>query len=241
VVINEVLASRYWPDVSPIGRRVSLQGTEATIVGVVANVRHGGPRAPADGELYVPLLQSAGPGRGAWIVARTDRNIATTAASMRSAVRHVDPNLPLAQAVPLDELLGRVLAPSRFVTAVLTGFSSLATTLALVGIYSVLSFTVSRRTRDIGVRMALGASRPSVLRLILAQSLWLVMAGVAAGAAFAAGLSRFLETLLFEVEAGDPWTIAGTGVLIMAAATLASYAPARRAARIDPLAALRED
>jgi putative ABC transport system permease protein len=189
----------------------------------------------------VTVMQSSGPGRGAWIVAKAEPGSTTVATSIRSAVRRSDPNLPVAQVAPLDDLLARVLAPARFVATLIAGFSVLATALALIGIYSVMSFTVSRRTRDIGVRMALGASRPSVLALVLRQSLLIAAAGVAAGTVVALSLSAVLQTLLFEVQASDPWTIAATAALVLAAAMLATYAPARRAARIDPLAALRED
>jgi putative ABC transport system permease protein len=240
-IVNQVTAARYWPSGSPLGRHLRVQGREATIVGVVANVRHAGPAVPADAELYVPVMQSSGPGRGAWIVAKAEPGSTTVATAIRSAVRRSDPNLPVAQVAPLDDLLARVLAPARFVATLIAGFSVLATALALIGIYSVMSFTVSRRTRDIGVRMALGASRPSVLALVLRQSLLIAAAGVAAGTVVALSLSAVLQTLLFEVQASDPWTIAATAALVLAAAMLATYAPARRAARIDPLAALRED
>lgn len=141
----------------------------------------------------------------------------------------------------MSDLAARSVAQPRFRATLLTAFSALAAVLALVGVYSVLSFSVSRRGREIGVRMALGAQRQTVMRLVLSQSLVLVGIGIVAGAALAVLLSRLLGSLLFEVPPGDPRTIAGMAALIAVAAFGASYAPARRASLIDPLDALRED
>ena len=239
VVVNRTLAQRYWPGTSALGKRVTVERDEATIVGVVNNVHHAGPAMAPEAEMYLPY-QQASP-RAAWIVARSDRHEAVLASSIRSAVRSIDRNLPLAQVTPLAILLGRNLAQPRFVTALLTGFASLATVLAIVGIYSVLSLVVRRRTREIGVRMALGATRAAVIAMVLRYSLLLAGGGVIVGAALGAGLSRFLGTLLFEIRPGDPMTMLWMALLIVAAAIAASLAPARRASLIDPMAALREE
>jgi putative ABC transport system permease protein len=239
VIVNQTLAQRYWPGTSPIGSRVLVERDDATVVGVVNDVRHAGPAAAPDAELYLPFLQA--PARAAWVVARSDQEAGAIPAALRAVVASVDRNLPLAQVTPLTVLLGRNLAQARFITALLSGFAVVATILAIVGIYSVLSLVVRRRTREIGVRMALGASRAAVIAMVLRRSLLLAGGGVITGAALGAGLSRFLGTLLFEVRPGDPITILGMAVLIILAAIAASLAPARRASLIDPIAALRED
>jgi putative ABC transport system permease protein len=238
-IVNETLARRYWPKTSAVGKRVIAAQRPATIVGIVNDVRHSGPASPPEAELYLPLMQSVA--RSAWIVVKVEPGAGRAAGSLRTIVSSVDRNLPVSDIVPLGDLFNRNIAQTRFVAALLSGFSALATVLAVVGIYSVLWFAVSRRRRDIGVRMALGANRGTVLRLVLTQSLVLVAVGVAAGSVLAAGLSRFLRTLLFDVQPGDPLTIGGTAVLTIAAALAASYPPAHRAAHVDPVAALRED
>lgn len=239
VVVNETLARRYWGRESPLAGKLDVNGDAVTIVGVVADVHHRGPATLPDAEMYLPHMQA--PLRGGWIVLRTRDDPAAAIAPLRQIVREINPNLPLAQVAPMSQLVERTLAEPRFLAALLTGFSGLAAALALVGIYSVLSFSVSRRVREIGVRMALGAARGSVVALVLRQSLVLVGVGLSAGAALAVVFSRLLGTLLFEVQPGDPSTIVGMAVLVAVAGLAASYAPARRASRIDPIVALREE
>lgn len=239
VVVNETLARRHWGRESPLGARLDVNGDLITIVGIVGDVHHRGPSTPPEAEMYFPHTQLQP--RGGWIVLRTRDNPATVVAPLRQAIREINPNLPLAQVAPTSRLVERALAEPRFLAAVLSGFSALAAALALVGIYSVLSFSVSRRVREIGVRMALGAERGSVVALVLRQSLVLVGAGLLAGGVLSVLLSRVLRTLLFEVKPGDPATIVGMAVLVALAGLVASYAPARRASRIDPIVALRDE
>ena len=156
-------------------------------------------------------------------------------------MKEIDPSLPLANVVTMASLLDQSVAQPRFLAALLTGFSLLAAVLALVGVYGLLSFAVSRRVRELGVRMALGAGRGRVLRLVLGQSAALVSAGLIVGVASAVGLSRLLATLLFGVRPGDPATVIAMAGAIAAAAMLASLPPALRASRIDPVVALREE
>jgi predicted permease len=239
IVVNETLARRYWGRESPLGAKIDVNGDPITIVGIVADVHHRGPSTPPEAEMYFPHTQ-LGP-RGGWVVLRTRDDPSAAVAPLRQIMRDINPNLTLAQVASMAQLVDRTLAEPRFLAALLTGFSALAAFLALVGIYSVLSFSVSRRVREIGVRMALGAARGSVVFLVLRQSLVLVGAGLAAGALFAVLLSRILRTLLFEIKPGDPGTVGMMAALVAAAALVASYAPARRASRIDPIVALRED
>jgi putative ABC transport system permease protein len=239
VVINETLARRYWSHASPIGTRLRVGRLEGTVVGIVADTRHRGPMQPADAEMYLSSEQFAS--RAAFLVLRLRDESTQAAPELRAAVRRVDPSLPAANIVRMEELVGRSLAQPRFIAALLTGFSTLAAVLALVGVYSVLSFSVSRRVREIGVRMTLGAEPATVVRLVLRQSLVLTGTGIIAGACLAAVLSRWMRTMLYGVSPGDPITLTGMAVLIGLAALAASYAPARRASLVDPVVALRDE
>jgi predicted permease len=239
IVVNETLARRYWAGASPLGKKVTVEDQQATVVGVVADAHHRGPLTPPEAEMYLSYLQFRA--RGVFLVIRTSDTAAMVVPPLRDAVRQIDPNLPLSAIAPMTQLAARSVAQPRFLAALLTAFSAVAACLALVGIYSVLSFSVVRRTREIGIRMALGAGRWNVLGRILSGSMAVVGCGIAAGAVLAVLLSRLLASLLFGVKPGDPLTIAVVGLLIAVAALVASYAPARHASLVDPLIALRED
>jgi putative ABC transport system permease protein len=239
VLVNETLARRYWARGSPLGARLTLNDLDATVVGIVADVRHRGPSVPPEAEIYIPFTQFGS--RQAAIVLRTVDDPARATAALRAALRDIDPTLPLANVTTMRTLMDRSVAQPRFLAALLTGFAGLAAVLALVGVYGLLSFSVSRRVRELGVRMALGAGRWRVLRLVLGQSAVLVSAGLVAGVAMAIAVSRLLRTLLFGVRPGDPATIVAMACAIAAAAILASLPPALRASRIDPVVALREE
>ena len=239
VVVTDTLAKRYWPDGSALGARIQVERQAATIVGIVADVRHRGPSSPAQAEMYLSYLQFGG--RSVWLVLRAASDANAVVAPLRAAVREVDPLLPLAAIAPMDDLVARSMSQPRFLASVLSGFSGLAALLALVGIYGVMSYTVSRRTREIGVRMALGAERAAVMRLVMRQSFVLVGTGIAAGIVCSVLASRLLENLLFGVRPGEPATVAAMALLTILAGAAATYAPARRASRIDPIAALKED
>jgi putative ABC transport system permease protein len=239
VLVNETLVRRYWAGHSPLGARITLNDLEATVVGIVADVRHRGPSVPPQAELYVPFTQFNS--RQAVIVLRTVDDPARATAALRAAMRDIDPALPLANVTTMRTLMDRSLSQPRFLAALLTGFAGLAAVLALVGVYGLLSFSVSRRVRELGVRMALGAGRWRVVRLVLGQSAVLVTAGLVTGVAMAIALSRLLRTLLFGVRPGDPATIVAMACAIAVAAILASVPPALRASRIDPVVALREE
>jgi putative ABC transport system permease protein len=238
VVINESLARKYWPNEEALGRRISVDDRTFTIVGIVADIRHRGPDRPPDEELYVHYRQY--PERGTVIVARSAAgNPASLAPAIREAVRAVDPALPVANVTTMERLEADAVSQPRFVMQLVGLFAAVALALALVGVYGVLSYAVAQRTSEIGVRMALGATRGDVLRLVLVDGLRMVAVGAAIGVAGAAAAGRAMRAVLFGVDAVDLPTLAVTVAVLLAAAALACAAPARRAIRIDPVEALR--
>jgi len=239
VVVNESMAKHYWPGESPLGAKLYIGPLEATVVGVVGDIHHRGPGSAPGPEMYIPLEQFAT--QQMTLVLRTTSDPAAVARSLRAAVKEIDPGLPLANVTTMDALVARNLSQPRFLATLLTAFAILAALLALVGVYGLLSFSVSRRVRELGVRLALGAGRGRVLRLVLRQSAVLVLAGVAAGSVLSALLSQLLRTLLFGVAASDIPTLAATAAALGFCALTASVPPALRAARIDPVIALREE
>lgn len=238
-VINEALARRYWEDRSPIGARLLMSGEPMTVVGVVTDVRHVGPATSPDAELYVPYAQI--PPRSAILVLRTAGDPAALSASVRAMMREIDPQLPLGTIRPMTTLVADQVAQPRFMATLLSSFAGVAAILAVMGVYGLLTFSVSQRTREIGVRMALGAGRSAVVRMVVLQSVVVVGVGVAIGSAAGALLSRSVRSQLFAVEPGDPLTILVMAALMLAAASVASFFPARRASRVDPVVALRND
>jgi len=238
-VVNQALVKRYWNGVSPVGTHVSMNGNQATIIGIVADVHHFGAAATPDGEMYLPYVQLGA--RQGWIVLKTTGDPSQVAASLRQAMRDVDPNLPLARVRSMESLVADSVAQPRFLATLLTWFSAVAALLALMGVYGLLAFSVSQRVREIGVRMALGATRGSVVMLILRQSLTVVVAGVVIGAAAAFALSQVVKSLLFNVRPGDPATTAAMAAVIVVASLIASVIPAQRAAGIHPVVALRDE
>ncbi len=239
VVVNRALVKRYWNGISPVGSTIGINGDQAEIVGIVADVHHAGPATPPDGEAYVPFGQLEP--RGGWLVLRTAGEPAAVASSLRAAIKEIDPNLPLATVRPMTSLVENSTAQPRFLATLLLGFAGVAATLAVMGVYGLVSFSVSQRTREIGVRMALGASRGSVAKMVLGQSLQVVTFGVALGALGAVALSRVVRSMLFGIEPHDPLTLMTMALMMLLATIVASYLPARRAARVDPVTALREE
>ncbi len=239
IVVNQALGRKYWPGASPLGAKLFLNGDEATVVGVVSDIHHAGPSAVPDGEAYVPYAQMGA--RGGWLVVRTSGDPAAIAAPLRAAMRDVDPNLPLALVRSMPSLVANSVAQPRFLASLLTGFSAVAVALAVMGVYGLLSFSVSQRSREIGVRMALGARPGAVVWLVLGESLLVVTTGAVIGAVAGGMLSTVVRSMLFGVSAGDPATIAYLAAGLVAVSLVASYLPARRAAGIDPVVALRVD
>lgn len=239
VVINESMAKHYWPGESPLGAKLYIGPLEATVVGIVGDVHHRGPGSAPGPEMYIPFEQFGT--QQMTLVLRTTSNPAAVAKSLRAAVKEIDPVLPLAAVSTMDALVSSSLSQPRFLATLLTAFAMLAALLALVGVYGLLSFSVSRRVRELGVRLALGAGRGRVLRLVLRQSALLVLAGITAGSVLSALLSQLLRTLLFGVAASDMPTLAAMAAALALCALTASLPPALRAARIDPVVALKEE
>jgi putative ABC transport system permease protein len=260
-VVNETFARAFWKDLDPIGRRVRPRfGDETpwvTVVGVAKDVKQGGVDRATGTELYLLLeqlpqifptvptlnavLRSITDSGTMNIVVRSSLPMATLQPAIASAVRETDPSLPVIGLRPMDDVISGSLRQPRMLMHLLGGFAGLALLLAAIGTYGVLSYLVTQRLREIGIRMALGAERSIVLRSVLAQGLTLALIGLAAGLAAALVLTRLMEALLFEVSPNDPATLAGVAALITVVAAAASLVPAVRATRVDPIVALREE
>jgi putative ABC transport system permease protein len=246
VIVNEELARRSWPGEDPIGKRLQV-GTELTrwrqVVGVVGNARLSGLEAKVDPAIYVPFPQNSWPNalRNSFIVLRTTTDPQSLIPAIRRELRSVDPTFPITQIRTMDEIVGDSLSQRRFNTALLALFAFVAVALAAVGIYGVMSYAVSQRTREMGIRMALGAEQSDITKLVTSNGARLAALGIAIGVVAAAISSRLMSSLLFGITATDPMTFAFTALLLAAVTLLASYIPSRRAARTDPIAALRYD
>jgi predicted permease len=237
VLVNETLARRLWPGQDPIGREITQDGGRR-VVGVVGDVRHRALELSAGGEMYLPLRQTDDYDE-VDLVVRTALAPAALAAAVRSELMPIAPDLPKGEFRTLQQLVDKAVSPRRFVVLLIGGFSAFALILAALGIYAVISYGVGQRTRELGIRAALGASARDLRARILLETLGLAGVGMLLGVIVAAGLARALRGLLFGVTAGDPVTFFGILVLLAAVAALAGYLPARRASRIDPMTALR--
>jgi predicted permease len=246
VIVNEALARLYWPGRSPVGERLRDAGADPdapwlTVVGVAADVRQESLSAPALPEVYYPYGQNPfGWFADASLVVRHDRAWAGPRA-VAEQVWSLDRSVPVYDGRSMTELLAAQLRWRRVQAVLLCLFAATALALATVGLYGVVSYLVAQRTREIGVRMALGASRPEVVRLVLREGLLLAAGGTALGLAAAWLLSRFLAAVLYGVRPADPAVYAATAALVAGFALLASWLPARRATRVDPMIALRAD
>jgi predicted permease len=258
-VVNEAFARRFWKDLDPIGRRVRPRFGDktpwVTVVGVARDVKQGGVGQATGTELYFLLEQLptifptfSGPRLGDWsnngsmnIVLRSALPMATLQPAVAAAVREADPSLPIIRLRPMEEVVSGSLGRPRMLMHLFGGFAALALLLAAIGTYGVLSYLVTSRRREIGIRMALGAKREAVLRSILGYGLKLTGIGLFAGLAGALALTRLMETLLFEVRPGDPATLVTVAAVISTVGVIACLVPAHRATRVDPIAALREE
>lgn len=244
VVINETTARVLFPGEDPIGRRMRPQSRDAnapwaTVVGIVKDVREWGLDLPARPTAYYSLTQR--PPSGAYIVLRTRQHPESLLASLQAELRKVEPDLPLYDVAPMEAVVDGSVAQRRFSMVLLMLFAGVAVVLASLGIYGVISYTVTQRTRELGIRMALGARQVDVLGLMVKQGLRLTLLGVGVGLLSSLGLGQLLSALLYGVQAHDPLTLAGVAVLLALVALVASWLPARRATKVDPALTLRAE
>jgi len=246
-VVDEAFARRHWPDGNAVGKRISTDGPGGpwkTVVGVVGNVRHRSLSAPPEAEMYFSLLDippEYAPLRGFNLVLKTAGSPEGWVPALKQALRESDPDLPLGNVRPMATLMDRSAQATRSRGLLLSAFAVLALGLAGVGIYGVISFITGGRTREIGVRMALGAQVADVLALVIGQGLRMVAVGLAAGLVVALALGRYMEALMVGVQPRDPATLLGSVVLLLLVGALACLVPAWRAAQVHPSTALRND
>jgi predicted permease len=243
IVINETMARQFFPTENPVGARLHISWSDpksqAEIIGVVGDVRASALDADLQPMIYYAEAQV--PVRGMTLAIRHSGDPGPLVRSVRAAVRDLDHDVPLTDVATMTTRLNRSMADRRYPMFLLSGFAVLAVLLAAIGLYGLLSFVVSRRTREIGVRMALGADRSSVLGLVLRDGARLTLIGAVAGAVASVAAGRVLGHLLYTVGPTDPLTFAAVGLLLVAVALVASYLPAARATRVDPVEALRTE
>jgi predicted permease len=243
-LINQTMARKFWTGEDPVGRRFKIGGYRETspwitVAGIVGDVHQAGLDRPARPEMYLPYQQQDFGFEPEYLAVRTSGDPMLLGEAIRRQVWDVDKDQPVAGTMPLEDLVDDNLASRRMQASLLGGFAGLALLLASLGIYAVLSFAVTQRTREIGIRVALGAQPGDVSRMILSQGVKLFLIGAAVGLLAAFGLARLLVHLLFGVSPSDPLSFAGVTVLLAGVTFLACYVPARRAMRVDPLVALR--
>jgi putative ABC transport system permease protein len=251
-IVNEELARRYWPGQNPIGKRLAINNYLASarqavpprfreVVGVVGNVKQRSVELPAEPTIYTPFLQDETNRVFVYmnLFVRSADDSRWLAGSLRAAVYAVQPDQPIEGLQTMGDLMFQSRASRRFTLLLVGSFAGLALVLAAIGIYGMIAYFVSQRTREMGLRMALGAHPQDVLCLVLRQGLEIVSVGLLFGVLMALAMTRFMTSLLFDVTATDPITFAGTVILLTLVALAACYIPARRAMRVDPMVALR--
>jgi predicted permease len=248
-VIDENLAREYWPNEDPIGKRIQSGSRDSwtSIVGVVGHIRFnqlageetssGVSQSSSKGAYYFPIYQTTA--SSGFLIAKSSGNPGSLAGAIRQAVHDTDPNQPISDLKSMDTRIAESLGPQKFAVKLLAVFAALATLLAAVGLYGLISYSVTQRTNEIGLRMALGAEPSQVLRLILRQGAELLLAGSAVGIVAGLVLVRAMQSLLYGVSVADPLSFVGAALLLAIVALVACYLPARRATRVDPMVALR--
>jgi len=246
VLVDEHMAAQLWPGDDPVGKRISTGGFDATastpwmtVVGVVGRIKQ--DSLDSESRMAVYLAHTQVPTRAMNVAVRSDADPAALTAAIAQQIRALDPGLPLYNVRTMEHRVDESLARRRFSMLMLTLFACLALGLAAIGIYGVIAFLVSQSTREVGIRMALGATPREILMLIVRQGLLVAALGVGIGLCGAFILTRFMTTLLYGVRATDPLTFGAIGLMLGGIALLASYVPARRAARIDPMISLRSE
>ena len=240
-IVDQSFVDRYFPGENALGQGIDIgNGTDGfyEIVGVVGNVHHDALARDPNPTMYVPFKQDVF--SSVWILARTDGDPAQLTPLARQAVKAVDPGLPVFGLTPLSTVVSDSVADRRFSLLLLVVFAGVAVFLAAVGLYGVVAYSVSQRTQEIGVRMAIGAGRGHVLSMVLTEGMKLAIVGVAIGLIGASALSGLMSKMLFRVTPGDPLSYVVTAAVLVAIAALACYIPALRATSVDPIVALRQ-
>jgi predicted permease len=252
VILNETMARHYWQNESPLGKRVALGDSRnsspkwLTVIGVVKDVKQDSWINTPENEFYLPFQQSgdffSGTARqytSMTIVARTNVSPSSLSTAVHDAVKSQDPSVAVSNVVTMDNVITDTLWQQRFNVQLIALFAALALVLAAIGLYGVMSYSVAQRTHEVGLRMALGAQRGDVIRMVVRQGMVLALIGVGAGLVGAFAVTRLLATLLFGIKPTDPVTFAGVALCLLGVAFIACYLPARRATKVDPLVALR--
>jgi len=252
VIVNRALAQAYWPGQDPIGKRIAVNyvgpGRDRSaaprfreVVGVVANVKQRGLDVAAEPALYMPFLQDATHHvfAGMHLFVRSAGDPLSLAGSLRARVHAVKPDQPINEISTMDSITLQTLATRRLSLVLMGAFATLALVLSALGLYGAIAYSVSQRTREFGVRIALGGRRQDVLFLVMKEGLWQALAGIIAGAILALAAARAMAGLLFGVTSTDPLTFAGVAILLLATAVVACFVPAHRATKVDPMVALR--
>lgn len=242
-ILNEYAAERLFPGKSPIGRMIARgsapDGPKITIVGVVASVRHDGPNQPYKPELFVPIAQRTS--RGVAVVIEPARDLTTASREFARVLREVDPLIPVSTVTPIEESLGDAVALPRLYATLVGVFAAAALLLAALGVYGVMAYAVTQRQREIGVRLALGAEPRGIQRMILRQGGSMAAIGLLIGVALSMMLGQLLSKLLFGVTPFDVPTLVAVPAVLGSVTVIASWIPARRAMRLDPVAVIRQD
>jgi putative ABC transport system permease protein len=239
-IVNNAFAKKFWPDDNPLGKHVMLQDDKfprgsLVVVGVVGDVKQFGLNTEPRPEIYLPMRRYS-----MTLIVRTNGNPAKWTAAVRETVQNLDNRTAISMRT-LNQMVERSTFTQRNLALLMGVLGAVALLLAAMGIYGVISYLAAQRTREMGIRLALGAQRRDILKLVLGQGLTLTMIGVAAGLALALALTRFLSSMLFGVSAADPITFAAIALLLAAVALMAGFLPARRATKVDPSVALRQD
>lgn len=239
VIVNETTAKRYWPDQNAIGKHLanSRDMIQREVVGVVADVKFNGLNAASSEEMYLPLAQNPWP--TTTLIVRSDANLQPLVAAVRAKISELDSGLPVSGILSMEDVVAASVAQPRLVMQFAGVFAGLSLLLAAVGIYGVMAYSVTLRRQEMGIRVALGAAPRDILKLVMGQGMRLTLAGVVAGIVVSVMLTRLLTSLLFGVRAIDAGVFGGAALVLIGAAFLACYLPARRATRVDPMMALR--
>jgi ABC-type antimicrobial peptide transport system permease subunit len=236
IVINEALARKYFASENPVGKQLEFWGAPNTIVGVVKGERFGGPQSEVEPALYAPLQRL--PMSNITLVVRARGDVI---ANVRAAIKELDPDMALYDVEPLATSLEKTVATPKFQAVLITSFGAIALLLAAIGLYALIAYQVQQRTNEIGIRLALGATRAEIAKLVLARAVMLAVTGIVIGLAGAFAATRFLKAVVFEISTTDPAIYAGVPLLLIAVALLATWLPVRCAMRLDPAVALHTD